>query len=167
MNQQYLQFRQQLVELQKENITRCKEGLCGQPNMSHVRKPERSTVGLDATDEDWMMFVDTWTCYKKMCELMDPAVIWNKLRMACTPEVNRLLFGLVGAETLNSATDEQLLQQIQLTDVRELHKEVHRENFHSMRQKEGEAITHFLAHLRDLAKVSVFIVTCPNKTDCD
>lgn len=106
------------------------------------------------------MFVDTWTCYKKMCELMDPAVIWNKLRMACTPEVNRLLFGVVGAETLNS--DEQLLQQIQLIDVKGLHKKVHRENFHSMRQKEGKSITHFFSSV----KFSVFIVTCPNKSDC-
>lgn len=145
MNQQYLQFMQQLVELQKENITQCK-------------------VRLDATDEDWMMFVDTWTCYKKMCELMDPAVIWYELRIVCTPDVNRLVFGLVGAKTLNSATDEQLLRQIQLIDVRELHKEVHRENFHSMRKKEEESITHFLAQLWALAKFSVFIVTCPNKT---
>ena len=60
-----------------------------------------------------------------MCELEDPAVIRNELRMACTPEANRLLFELIGHEILNSATEVHLLQQIRLVAVKGLHKEVH------------------------------------------
>ncbi len=42
--------------------------------------------------------------------------------MACTPELNRLLFDLLGAETLNSTTEDQLLQHIMPVMVRRLHK---------------------------------------------
>lgn len=63
-------------------------------------------IGQDATDGNWVMFIDTWTHYKEMCELTDLAVIQNEPRMVCTPKMNRLLFNLVGAETFNSATEE-------------------------------------------------------------
>lgn len=43
---------QQLVELQEENIALRKEGFCGQPNVSHVRKLEQPTIEPDATDGD-------------------------------------------------------------------------------------------------------------------
>lgn len=131
-------------------------------NMSQVRKLEWSTIGLDITDSSWAMFIDAWTCYKGMCELTDPAFTQNNLRTACPPEVKRLLFKLVGAMTLNSATEEQLLQQIQ--PVRGLHKEV--DGFYSMRQKEWQSITHFLAWLWAWAKFCEFIVTCGNTTNC-
>ena len=65
--------------------------------------------------------------------------------MACTPELNRLLSDLLAAETLNSATEEQLLQHIRFT-VRGLHKESHQQNFHLIRQKD------FVARLQTLAK---------------
>ena len=48
----------------------------------------------------------------------------------------------------------------------ELLKEVHRQNFHSIRQKEGRLITHFLARLWTLAKFCEFTTTCPNEPDC-
>ena len=101
-----------------------------------------------------------------MCLLTNPAIIRNELRAAYTSELNRLLFDLLGAETLNSATEEQLLQYIRLVAVRRFHEEVHHQNFHSMRQKERESIPHFKARLRTLAKFCEFSVTCPNKPDC-
>ena len=47
-----------------------------------------------------------------------------------------------------------------------LYKEVHRQNFHSMRQKEWKSIMHFLARLWTLEKFCLFTVTDPNKPDC-
>ena len=83
-----------------------------------------------------------------------------------TPEINRLLFELIGPKALNTAMEEHLLQQVRLVAVKGLHKEVHRQNFYSMRQKEGESITHFLARLRAQAKFCEFTVSCPNKVNC-
>ena len=82
-----------------------------------------------------------------MCDLTNLPEIWNELRTTCSPNVNRLLFQLLGSETLNIATEEQLLQ-IRLVAVKGLHKEVHRHTFHNIRQQEGEGITHFLARLQ-------------------
>jgi len=166
MDQQHLELMKQMMELQQENISLRKQMLSGQSNMSRVRKPDRPSIGLDATDGDWALFIDEWTRYKDMCGLKDSAVIRNELRTACTPETNRLLFELIGPETLDTATEEHLLQQIRLVVVKGLHKEVHRQNFHFMRQKEGESITHFLARLRAQAKFCEFTVTCPNEVNC-
>ena len=87
-------------------------------------------------------------------------------RSACTPERNRLLFKLIGPKALNTATEEHLLQQIRFVAVKGLHKEVHRQNFHSMKQKEGESITHFPARLHAQAKFCEFMVTYLNEMNC-
>ena len=166
MNQQCLQLTQQLVELQRENNALRMEMLRKQPNKCYGKKPERPVIELHSTDGDWAVFLDAWSRYKDMCEMTDPVVIRNELRITCTPELNRLLFDLMGPETLNTATEEQLLQQIKLITVRGLHKEVYRQEFHSMRQEEGETITHFLARLRAVARFCGFVVVCPNEKNC-
>ena len=122
MDQKYLELMKQMIELKQENISLRKQMLCGQSNMSRVRKPDRPLIALDATDGDWALFIDEWTQYKDMCGLKDSAVIRNELRSACTPETNRLLFELIGPEALNTATEEHLLQQIRLVAVKRLHK---------------------------------------------
>ena len=100
-----------------------------------------------------------------MCRLTNPVIIQNELRTTCTPELNRLLFDILGAETLKSSTEEQLLQHIKLVVVRRLHKEVHQQKFHLMRQKKGELIMHFLVRLWTLAKFCEFI-TFLYEPDC-
>lgn len=140
MEQEYLKLMNQLVELQKENIELRKEMLRGHTNILQVMKPERPSIGLDITEGEWALFLDTWTRYKDMCRLEDP--VRNELRATCTPETNRLLFKLVGPTRLNSASEEfLLLHQIRLIVVKGLHKEVRRRKFHSMAQNEGESIT--------------------------
>ena len=134
----------QLVELQKENIELRRQATNDQHYKdNYVRKPERPVIELDSSNGDWILFMDTWNQYKEMCKLTNPSTIYNELRMACIPELNRLLFDLMGAEALNMASGDQLLQYIKLVAVRGLHKEVHWQNFHSMKQKEGESIIHF------------------------
>lgn len=84
--------------------------------------------------------------------------------MACSKEVNRLLFDLVGPKALKLATEEQLLQHIRLIVVRGLHKEVHRHRFHNMRQHEWEGLTQFLAKLQAQARFCNFTVQCLNES---
>ena len=163
----YLNLVQQLIEIQKENTDLRKQGTLDWPNRNnYVWKPERPTVGLDSSESDWALFLDTWGWYKEMCQLTNPAVIHNELRTACALELNWLLFNLLGAKALDFASEDQLLQHIRLIMIRGLHKEVHWQNFHSMRQKERKLITHFLARLQTLAKFCNLAVTYPNKLDC-
>ena len=165
-HQQLLQLLQQLVELQRENIALRRNGTNNEPSKSHTKKPERPTIEPDSSDSDWAIFIDSWDRYKEMCGLTEPSMLRNELRTACSKEVNRLLFDLIGSEALNSATEEQLLRQIKLVAVRGLHKEVYRQKFHAMRQGEGESITHFLARLRSLARFCDYTITCPNEHGC-
>lgn len=73
--------------------------------------------------------------------------------MTYSPGRNRL-FDLAGAKALNTDTEEQLyhIQSI----------EGYRQNFHAMKQKEGEPVIHFLAHLQSQARFCEFVVNCPN-----
>lgn len=107
MEQENVLLLRQLVELQKENIELRKDILHGRANTSQTKRMQRPSIGLDSTDSEWALFLDTW--YKEMCRLENPAAIRNELREACTPETNRLLFELVGPERLNNAaaTDEE------------------------------------------------------------
>ena len=88
----------------------------------------------------------------------------NELRSSCSPTVNRLLFNFVGAETLNSCTEQQLLQHIKSVAVKRIHKEVHRQHFHSLQQSEGESVTHYLAKLWSQASLCDFRVKCSNES---
>ena len=123
------------------------------------KKPDRPVIEEDSTDKDWALFVDAWGRYKEICDLVE---IRNDLRTVCLLNVNRLLFQLLGSETLNIATEEQLLHQIGLVAVKGLHKEVHRHTFHNIRQQEGEGISHFLARLQSQARLCEFTVKCTN-----
>ena len=161
-----MQLMAQMVEMQKENIELRRELLNRRTETPHVKTPERPSIGLDTTEAEWALFIDSWTRYKSMCGLADPAVIRNELRTTCTADANRLLFELVGPEILKSATEEFLLEKIKLVTVKGLHKEVQRQIFHSMVQKEGELITHFFARLRGQAKFCDFRVKCPNEPSC-
>ena len=99
-----------------------------------------------------------------MCDLTNRAEIRYELRTACSPNVNRLLFQLLGSETLNIATEEQLLHQIRLVAMKGQHKEVHRHTFHNIRQQEGEGITYFLAKLQSQARLCEFTEKCTNRS---
>ena len=146
-SERYVHLIQQLINLQMEN-NELWERRDNAPVQSLTKKPDRPVIDEDFTDEDWALFVNAWGRYKEICDLTNLAETRNELRTACLPNINRLLFQLLGSETLNIATKEQLLHQIQLIAVKGMHKEVHRHTFHNIRQQEEEGITHFLAKLQ-------------------
>lgn len=102
-----------------------------------VKRLDRPVIDGDATDSDWAMFIDSLDRYKTMTKISDPVEIRNELRSTCSPVINKLLFDFVGASTLNSCTEQQLLAHIKLVAVKGVHKEVHRQNFHSLQQSPG------------------------------
>ena len=107
-SERYMQLIQQLINLQTENNELWKRR-DNAPVRSITKKPDRPVIEEDSTDEDWALFVYAWGRYKEMCDLTNLVEIRNKLRTACLQNVNRLLFQLLGSETLNIATEEQLL----------------------------------------------------------
>ena len=162
-----IQLMQQMISLQRENNElRRNIPTATHSSSSSVRKPDRPIVEQDSSDSDWALFLDSWGRYKDMCRLREISEIRNELRSSCSPGINKLLFELVGSEKLNTASEADLLAHIKSVAVKGLHPEVHRQTFHSMRQSEGEAITHYLARLRAQANFCNFSVQCPNTPTC-
>ena len=79
-----------------------------------------------------------------------------ELRAACSQDVNKLLIEYVGASTLNSATEEQLMGHIESIAVKGTCKEVHWMNIFKMVQMDGETITRYVARLRAQAVLCQF-----------
>ena len=99
-----------------------------------------------------------------MTKISDTVAIRNELRSTCSTIVSKLLFDFVGADQLNSCTEQQLLAHIKSVAVKGVHKEVHCQTFHSLHQSPGESITCFLARLRAQAALCEFCITCSFET---
>ena len=128
-----------------------------------TKRPERPTISTDSSDNEWQIFIDSWGRYKEMADITEDAEIRNELRATCTSDVNSMLFNLVGAQKLKTATEDELLRFIKSVSVVEVHKEVHRQKSTSMRQAEGESITHYVAKLKAQAMLCDFNVACTSQ----
>ena len=82
-----------------------------------------------------------------MTAITEIGMIRLELRAACSQDVNRLLFEYVGADALNTATEEEMLGYIKSVAVKGTHKEVHRMKFFRLSQMYGETITQFVARI--------------------
>ena len=111
-----VQLMQQLVTLQQENIALRRNQ--GDHISSSVKKPDRPRVDPESTDNDWAIFVDSWNRYKSMARLTQLSEIRNELRAACSPEIEKLLFNLIGPAALNNASEDDLLKYIKSVAVR-------------------------------------------------
>ena len=129
-------------------------------NNSHTSTTRacRPTVALDASDEDWRLFLFQWERYKTTAGLSGEQVIRQELLSACSSDLERQLFHLRGT-ALNQSNESDLLAQIKAVAVRGLHTAVHRSQFHALRQAQGEDITHFVSRLRSKAALCDFSVT--------
>ena len=117
----------------------------------------RPTIGLDASEEDWRLFSFQWGRYKSSTRLTS-AQAAEQLLSACSPELERRLFNLRGS-SLATVSEGDLLTQIKSVAVRGLHTAVHRRQFHSMHQGEGEDLSQFVGRLRAKAALCDFNVT--------
>ena len=116
----------------------------------------RPSISLDASEEDWRLFTFQWTRYKNSTRLT-PTAAADQLLSACSAELERRLFHLRGT-SLSAITEDELLKQIKAVAVRGLHTAVHRRQFHSMRQGEGEDLAQFVARLKAKAALCDFKV---------
>ena len=116
------QLMQQMIVLQREIISLQRDRTPNMIQISNKKKTDHPDIEPNATNNDWALFLDTWTWYKEMYQLTEPVKICNKLRMICPPEVNRLFLDLIEAEILNSASKGWLLLHI---TVKGLQKEIY------------------------------------------
>ena len=130
------------------------------------KKPDRPIINTDATDNDWAIFLDAWGRYKAMMKLDNPIAIRQELRLTCSNEVNKMLFNFKGPDTLNAASETEMLTHIKSVAVKGVHQEVHRQRFKSMRQQDGEMIVHFVSRLKAQAMLCAFNCTCKS-ADCE
>ena len=160
MQQQQMQMQQQMTLL----MTRLLDRDAGNAN-SAVRttplKLERPTIDADSTDNKWIIFKDAWIRYKDMAKLSDIRDIRNELRSTCSQSVNEMLFNFIGPTSLNSATEEEMLNYIKSVSVKTVHPEVYRQQFFTMKQTDGESITRFISRLKSQAML------CDLKIKCD
>ena len=151
----------QVTQLQAENAQLCAQ--VGQPETqpsNYTKKPDRPTIDSGMNDREWALFDDSWGRYKKMAKLVDLDSIRMELRAACSQDVNKMLFEFVGAETLDTCTEADLLNHIKSVAVRTVHKKVHRMVFNTMVQKDKESVTKFVAALKSQAALCQFKVSC-------
>ena len=136
------------------------------PDSSAFRpqRPSRPSIQPDTTDEDWRLFLFQWQRYKNQCQLKSTSAIRDELLSTCSQDLEKQLFNIAGAG-LNRLTEEQLLDQIREVAVRGLNVEVHRHQFHAMRQSQGEDITQYVSRLRSKASLCSFAVTAHRPTE--
>ena len=65
------------------------------------KKPDRPVIHAGQTDNQWLLFLDSWERYKELSNLTKPERIRNELREVCAGDVNELLFN---STDLNSST---------------------------------------------------------------
>ena len=125
------------------------------------KRPDRPVIHAGQTDNQWLLFLDTWERYKERSKLTKLESIRNELREVCVDDVNELLFELYGPQQLNSMSEDQLLGAIHKVAVESVHEEVHRQNFFRMKQDIGEPIKKFMARLKAKANMCNFKVDIP------
>ena len=161
---------QQMIELvnkQTELVNRLsiENASLRQQQSSSVKKPDRPVIEANLSDNDWALFLDTWSRYKRMTKVSDEEEKTMELRACCSADINKLLFDFVGPATLNTATESSLLAHIKSVSVKGVHKEVHRLAFVKIRQADNEPVVKYVARLQAQAALCDFTVACPT-TGC-
>ena len=130
------------------------------PQRPKTKSPDRPVINANTDEQEWELFKDSWNRYKTMTGITDVNMLRLELRAACSQDVNRLLFEYVGADSLDTATEDDTLEYIKKVAVKGTHKEVHRIKFFRLSQMDGETITQFVARLRSQAILCQFKIAC-------
>ena len=113
------------------------------------------------------MFEDQWARFKRMAKLTVIEEIRDNLRQCCSPQLNKRLFDVKGAATLNAASEEDLLSWIKEIAVKGVHTEVHRTQFVHCKQKQGESLNSYHGRLKSESKLCDFRVPAPASCSVD
>ena len=92
-------------------------------------KPVLPSIDIETTEGEWAVFEDQWARFKRMATLTSIDEIRDNLRQCCAAQLNKRLFDVKGAATLDAATEVNLMKWIKEIAVKGVHKEVHRTQF--------------------------------------
>ncbi len=124
-------------------------------------KAVRPSIDIETTEGEWAVFEDNWSRFKRMACLTSEDDIRDNLRQCCSSSLNKRLFDLKSAATLNAATEIDLLKWMMEIAVKRVHKEVHRTQFVNLRNKQGESVTAYLGRLKAESSLCDFRITAP------
>ena len=146
---EYQKLQTETVAAQNKSIDELKKEVAtAKSSNASSAKPTKPVIKAGQTDNQWLLFLDSWERYKNLANLSKPERVRDELRAVCADEVNELLFELHGPQQLNSMTEDQLLAPIHKVAVDCVHEEVHRQSFFRMKQDIGEPIKKFMARLK-------------------
>ena len=128
-------------------------------------KPTRPSIDIDTSEGEWALFDDEWARFKQMAKLVVDDEIRDNLRQCCTPQLNKRLFDVKGAATLNVASEQDLLSWIKEIAVKGVHKEVHRTQFVHCKQKQGEGLNSYYGRLKAESSLCDFRVPAPKHVE--
>jgi len=101
-------MQQQMEQLQTLHIENA-ELRNARKTKTKTKTPDRPTVNANIDEKEWELFKDTWNRYKTMTGITDVNTITIELRATCSPDVNKLLFEFLSTQTLDTATEANLL----------------------------------------------------------
>ena len=78
------------------------------------------------------------------------------LRSACSPQINETLFNFVRPDTLNTCSEEDLVDFIKSVAVKTIHIEVYCQQFFTLCKTDCESITNFISRLKAQAMLCAF-----------
>ena len=132
----------------------------GSRSRVEMKKPDRPIVKEDSTDQDWAIFEFEWGRYCKAVGITAKEdVLRSELLNCCDPALRQRLLEMVGPETLNTTTEEDLKAQIKEIAVLSVDPVVHRVQFSGLKQDQGESFQRYVPKLKAKASLCKFVVT--------
>ena len=149
------------------NMTSSSEGAAsnhstgaGEADPAKVPKAVRPVAHLDMPEPKWKFFEHEWKRYKRLTGITGQAVV-DQLIDACSEELREDLFRSMG-ETLTTANETRLLDEMRKLAVRAHSKLVNRHGMMLMSQADDESVMQYVARLRGQAALCDYSVPCPS-----
>ena len=130
------------------------------PPQYHTPRPNRPSIDLDVTEGRWAFFVNEWGLYKQQARLPENAP--TELRSCCSEDLRLMLFELEGS-SIDNLDEKSLLQKIRQTAVKKKNTAIHRQEFYSMKQDQGQTTQQFLSMLKSKADHCNFQIECSSE----
>ena len=127
--------------------------------VSKAEKVPRPVVKMDMGEDDYLYFESKWQSYKRATGLNEAQLIRDQLLAACTDDLSRDLFRLVGS-TLQQLTENQLLKRIKELAVQPQNNLINVVKLLELEQEREEQVKNFLARLKGAANVCKLTVKC-------
>ena len=115
------------------------------------------------TETAWRDFESQWLRYKRSTGLTGDDII-DQLISCCSDSLRMNINSDAGSD-INTMTEKQILQAMQLIAVRKTNPMVHRNQLRDMKQGEDEAFRNFVSRLKEAAIDCKFSLQC-SKQGC-